>query len=263
MDERARPEDDTEPWMPSRPARTARATRTAAAAALLLAAAIACGGGQDGGRTAAVAPQNPAWDRVGTLSVHTPQGPRACTASVVQSPRRNLLVTAAHCVQNHRIGLLDGLVFTPGYRNGYSPYGSWPVRSVTVDPRWSADADPEYDVAFVTVGPVGGRQVEDAVGGNPLGTDQGFGLAVSVTGYPNEGDEPITCSGVTASQSPTQERFDCAGYTDGTSGSPWLTTNGRVIGVIGGYQEGGETPGTSYSITFDERVAELFQQAAT
>ncbi|MFJ8430505.1 trypsin-like serine peptidase [Kitasatospora sp. NPDC094019] len=245
--------------MPSRPVRPARAARTLAVAAVLLAAAIACGG--EDGRTASVAPQNPAWDRIGTLSVHTPEGPRACTASVVRSPGRNLLVTAAHCVQSRRIGLLDGLVFTPGYRNGYSPYGSWPVESVTVDPHWETDDDPEYDVAFVTVRPVDGRQVEDAVGGNPLGTEQGFGLAVSVTGYPNERDEPITCSGLTSSQSPTQERFDCGGYTDGTSGSPWLTTNGRVIGVIGGYQEGGSTPGTSYSVTFDERVAELYQQA--
>ncbi|MFD5918641.1 trypsin-like serine peptidase [Kitasatospora sp. NPDC058201] len=246
--------------MDSRPVRPARAARTAATAALLLAAAIACGGsGQE--RTADVAPPNPAGDRVGTLSIHTPQGPRACTASVVQSPGRNLLVTAAHCVQSRRIGLLDGLVFTPGYRNGYSPYGSWPVESVTVDPRWAYDDDPEYDVAFVTVRAVGGREVEDAVGGNPLGTGQGFGLAVSVTGYPNEQDEPITCSGLTSSQSPTQERFDCGGYTDGTSGSPWVTTTGRVIGVIGGYQEGGETPGTSYSVTFDDRVTELYRQA--
>ncbi|MEV6973874.1 trypsin-like peptidase domain-containing protein [Kitasatospora sp. NPDC093806] len=246
--------------MASRPVRPARAARTVALAALLLAAAMACGGEQRD-RTAEVAPPNPAWDRVGTLSVRTAQGPRACTASVVQSPRRNLLVTAAHCVQSRRIGLLDGLVFTPGYRNGYSPYGSWQVESVTVDPRWVADDDPEYDVAFVTVRALNGRQVEDAVGGNPLGTGQGFGLAVSVTGYPNERDEPITCSGLTSSQSPTQERFDCGGYTDGTSGSPWLTTNGRVIGVIGGYQEGGETEGTSYSVAFDDRVAELYQLA--
>ncbi|MER7754239.1 trypsin-like peptidase domain-containing protein [Kitasatospora sp. NPDC097643] len=248
--------------MAPRPVRPARTARTVALAALLLVAGTACGG-QDGAPTAEVAQQSAARDRIGTLAIRTAQGPRACTASVVQSPRHNLLVTAAHCVQSRRIGLLDGLVFTPGYRNGYSPYGSWPVQSITVDPRWAAGDDPEYDVAFITVRPVDGKQVEDAVGGNPIATDQGFGLAVSVTGYPNEQDEPITCSVQTRSQSPTQERFDCGGYTDGTSGSPWVTSGGTVIGVIGGFQEGGDTPGTSYSITFDGRVADLYRRATT
>ncbi|MQS12109.1 trypsin-like serine protease [Streptomyces kaniharaensis] len=246
--------------MAPRPVRPARAARTAALAALLLATGTACGG-TDQAPTAEVAQQSAARDRIGTLAVHTPQGPRACTASVVQSPKRNLLVTAAHCVQNHRIGLLDGLVFTPGYRNGYSPYGSWPVQSITVDPHWAEADDPEYDVAFITVRPVAGKQVEEAVGGNQIATGQGIGLAVSVTGYPNERDEPITCSVKTRSQSATQERFDCGGYTDGTSGSPWVTTSGKVVGVIGGYQEGGDTPDTSYSITFDGRVADLYRQA--
>ncbi|MFJ3215141.1 trypsin-like serine peptidase [Kitasatospora sp. NPDC086801] len=248
--------------MAPRPVRPPRAARTVALAALLLATGTACGG-QAEAPAAEVAQQSTALDRIGTLSVRTAQGPRACTASVVRSPGHNLLVTAAHCVQSRRIGLLDGLVFTPGYRNGFTPYGSWPVRSITVDPRWADDDDPEYDVAFVTVGPVGGKEVEDAVGGNPIATSQGFGLAVSVTGYPNERDEPITCAARTRSQSPTQERFDCAGYTDGTSGSPWVTDGGAVIGVIGGYQEGGETPGTSYSVTFDQRVAALYQEATT
>ncbi|MGA5823952.1 trypsin-like serine peptidase [Kitasatospora sp. NPDC094028] len=248
--------------MAPRPARPARTAGTAALAALLLAAGAACGGEDDrAAPTAEVAQQTPARDRIGTLSVRSAQGPRACTASVVHSPGRNLLVTAAHCVQSHRVGLLDGLVFTPGYRNGYSPYGSWPVTTITVDPHWTDEGDPEYDVAFVTVRPLGGRQIEDAVGGNPIGTSQGFGLAVSVTGYPNESDEPITCAVRTSSQSPTQERFDCGGYTDGTSGSPWVTANGTVVGVIGGYQEGGDSPGTSYSVTFDQRVAELYRQA--
>ncbi|MEU9075337.1 trypsin-like serine peptidase [Kitasatospora sp. NPDC004745] len=248
--------------MAPRPIRPAHAARTVALAALLVAAGTACGG-QDRAPTAEVAQQNAARDRIGTLSIHTAQGPRACTASVVRSPKHNLLVTAAHCVQSRRIGLLDGLVFTPGYRNGYSPYGSWPVQRITVDPRWVSDEDPEYDVAFVSVSPVDDRQVEDAVGGNPIATGQGFGQSVSVTGYPNQSDEPITCTVTTRSQSPTQERFDCGGYTDGTSGSPWVTGGGSVIGVIGGYQEGGETDGTSYSVTFDQRVATLYQQATT
>ncbi|WP_030233528.1 trypsin-like serine peptidase [Streptomyces sp. NRRL S-350] len=248
--------------MAPRQVRPAHPARAAALAVLLLAAGTACSGQQDGAPpTAEVARQSADRDRIGTLSIHTAQGPRACTASVVQSPRHNLLVTAAHCVQSRRIGVLGGLVFTPGYRNGSAPYGTWPVRTVTVDPHWAADDDPEYDVAFVTVGPVDGRQVEDAVGGNPLGTGRGFGLPVSVTGYPNASDEPITCAVRTRSHSATQERFDCGGYTDGTSGSPWVAENGAVVGVIGGYEEGGSTSGTSYSVTFDQRVADLYREA--
>ncbi|OKI14102.1 trypsin-like peptidase domain-containing protein [Streptomyces sp. CB03911] len=243
------------------PARPVRARLLPPAAALLI-AATACSAAVEAPPAARTAPQDAAGDRVGTLSLGTAQGPRACTASVVRSPRHNLLVTAAHCVVPDDYGLQEGLVFTPGYRKGTSPYGSWALDAVTVDPRWSEEADPEYDVAFVTVKPSGGRQIEDVVGGNSLGGESGFGLAVSVTGYPNGGEEPITCSTRTASQSPTQERFDCDGYTDGTSGSPWITGAGAVVGVIGGYQEGGDTPRISYSVTFDERVTELYRRAA-
>ncbi len=253
------------------PARPARLWRPAPAAALLLAvlvlAAAACGdgSGEGGGAppvpSARTAAQDSAGDRVGTLSVGTSKGPRACTASVVHSPRRNLLVTAAHCVQPDPSERLEDLVFTPGYRNGTSPYGSWPVGVTTLDPHWTDDADPEYDVAFLTVRPVGGRQIEDVVGANALGGDGGFGLAVAVTGYPNLGEQPITCSGRTSAQSPTQQRFDCDGFVNGTSGSPWVTGGGVVVGVIGGYQEGGDTAQTSYSITFDDRVSELYRQA--
>ncbi|MFH9348265.1 trypsin-like serine peptidase [Kitasatospora sp. NPDC017646] len=249
--------------MAPRPVPAPRAAGATALAALLLASGTACGAGADPSPNAEVAQQNPVRDRIGTLSIHSPQGSRTCTASVVHSPGRNLLVTAAHCVQNQRVGVLDGLVFTPGYRNGYAPYGSWQVESITVDPRWASGDDPDYDVAFVTVRPADGRQVEDAVGGNPLGTGRGVGLAVSVTGYPNVSDEPITCSVRTSRQSSTQERFDCGGYTDGTSGSPWVTGDGAVVGVIGGYQEGGETPGTSYSVAFDQRVSDLYRKATT
>lgn len=211
--------------------------------------------------SASPAPAGPAEDRIGTLFVGGPDGARACTASVVDSPRRNLLVTAAHCVQSSSFGQLDDLVFAPGYRNGQLPYGSWPVQRLVLAESWTEQEDPEYDVAFLTVAPVGGREIGDVVGGFRLGTDLGFGLAVSVTGYPNEAEEPITCSNRTTEQSPSQERFDCHGYTNGTSGSPWLTGAGEVVGVIGGHQQGGDTEQTSYSIVFDHRVVELYSRA--
>ncbi|WP_329563998.1 trypsin-like serine peptidase [Kitasatospora sp. NBC_01266] len=209
---------------------------------------------------AAIAPSDSRSARVGVLLAD--QGTsRSCTASVVDSPGHNLLLTAAHCVTNADGSPVTGLAFAPAYRDGANPLGSWPVDRVVVDQRWSQGADPEYDVAFLTVDPVGGKQIEDVVGGNPIGVNRGFDLPVTVTGYPFDHEDPITCSTRTTAQSATQERFDCGGFSDGTSGSPWLTGDDTVVGVIGGYQQGGDTPDISYSVTFDNRVSTLYQQA--
>jgi hypothetical protein len=67
--------------------------------------------------------------------------------------------------------------------------------------------------------------------------------------------------------SPTQLEFDCGGYTDGTSGGPFLANvsassgQGTVIGVIGGYEQGGDLPQVSYSVAFGAAVAVLYQTA--
>jgi hypothetical protein len=59
----------------------------------------------------------------------------------------------------------------------------------------------------------------------------------------------------------------CGGYTDGTSGSPWVTgfhrrtRTGTIVGVIGGYQQGGDSPAVSYSSYFGPAVQRLYQQA--
>jgi hypothetical protein len=66
---------------------------------------------------------------------------------------------------------------------------------------------------------------------------------------------------------PDQLEFDCGGYTDGTSGGPFLanvdtlTGQGTVIGVIGGYEQGGDTPQVSYSAMFEANVAALYLTA--
>jgi hypothetical protein len=63
--------------------------------------------------------------------------------------------------------------------------------------------------------------------------------------------------------------FECANYTDGTSGGPFLanvsarTGEGWVIGVIGGYQNGGDTPDVSYSPRFFSAILALYQTAIT
>jgi hypothetical protein len=57
------------------------------------------------------------------------------------------------------------------------------------------------------------------------------------------------------------------GFAPGTSGTPWLTgydpTTGTwaVVGVIGGFQEGGDTHDVSYSPYFGPAVEHLYGQA--
>jgi V8-like Glu-specific endopeptidase len=188
-----------------------------------------------------------------------------CTASVVHSPAGDLLVTAAHCVAGYSTTSPSGLAFVPGYDNGYAPYGIWPVTRVFVDSAWESTADPNDDFAFLTVTqPGSSTPIEDITGAERLGIGQPSTDMVQVTGYPDGLDLPVTCQNRASAFSSTQMQFDCGGYTDGTSGSPFLihgdaaTGESTVIGVIGGYQKGGGSPDVSYAATFGENVLALY-----
>ncbi|MER7842844.1 hypothetical protein ABTZ03_02720 [Kitasatospora sp. NPDC096077] len=204
---------------------------------------------------------------VGAVFTRNADGDHFCTASVVDSAGLNLIVTAAHCVWDPKIGQRGDLVFVPGYRNGDTPSGVWPLLAVTVDDGWKDHADPDMDVAFAVVQAQNGQQVQQVLGANQLGVNRGYRVPVRVTGYPGSSDVPITCANTTSEQSATQLRIDCPDYTGGTSGSPWVTDfdpttrTGTVVGVIGGYQEGGNSPDTSYSSYFGDRVQALYDRA--
>jgi V8-like Glu-specific endopeptidase len=206
--------------------------------------------------------------RVGALFTLTGRVHHSCTASVVDSPHRNLVITAAHCVHTGVSGgYRFGMGFAPGYRNGSYPAGMWRVRSALVTPAWQESSDPAADVAFLVMEPQGGRNIEEVVGGNPLqsGTDPG---RTRMVGYPDNTDEPISCTGTATRYSDTQLRIRCPGFTAGTSGGPWLAHpdpwgGGAVAGVIGGYQYGGSSADISYSSHFDDKITALYKQAAS
>ena len=46
---------------------------------------------------------------------------------------------------------------------------------------------------------------------------------MQVIGYPNSTDQPITCQNWLSEPMADQLEFDCGGYTDGTSGGPFLS----------------------------------------
>jgi V8-like Glu-specific endopeptidase len=181
-------------------------------------------------------------------------GSHFCTASVVHSGGGDLVLTAAHCVK-------DGMAFAPGFHDGVAPLGMWTVTEVAVADGWTSSADPDLDFAFLTVGqPGNAASLESLTGANTLGIAQGFEHEITLTGYPDSTDSPVVCTGTTTRSDTYQQRVACPGFPDGTSGGPWVT-NGTVVGVIGGYQLGGDTPDVSYSAYFDDDIQKLYASA--
>jgi V8-like Glu-specific endopeptidase len=193
-------------------------------------------------------------------------GSHFCTASVVDSPGGNLVITAAHCVTRRAPG---SIAFVPGYAAGRRPYGVWLVSQVIADSGWLDSGNPDHDVAFLVVHQPGSRQpIQDLTGGERLGIGWQSRARVRVIGYPDATEQPVTCTNETKPFQAREMEFDCAGYTDGTSGAPFLARlgsagTGTVIGVIGGYQQGGLLPAISYTTRFGRDVQNLYQIAVS
>ncbi|MEU7600377.1 trypsin-like serine protease [Streptomyces sp. NPDC041003] len=180
-----------------------------------------------------------------------------CTATVVHSPGRNLIITAGHC-------LLEGdqrdgtAVFAPAYANGMAPYGTWKIEEVFEDDRWAEGTDDDYDLAFARLAPdAKGRTIEDVTGAAVLDTSGRAGEEVTVTGYPADRKIPRTCTAVAVRESDAQQRFDCADFPGGTSGSAWIARDGKIIGIL----TGGDTDDVSTSTVLGEYAASLYAKA--
>ena len=188
-----------------------------------------------------------------------------CSASVINSPHGDLVITAAHCV-SHTSGTV---VFVPGYNSGTTPYGVWTVTKVYLDQAWKSSQNPDDDFAFLRVSQRGSSvPIEDVTGAERLITGQPYNhQLVQVIGYPDSSNQPITCENWLKEPMTDQLEFDCGAYTDGTSGGPFLaevdltTGQGAVIGVIGGYEQGGNTPQVSYSSVLGANAAALYKTA--
>ena len=205
---------------------------------------------------------------VGALFV---DGSHYCTASVVHSDEGDVLLTAAHCIHDGEGGdYIGGITFAPGFHDGVAPYGYWTVTDELVAPGWTASSDPDLDVGFAVASQAGAtKPIEALTGANTLATGSSFEQPITLTGYPDDAETPAVCQNTTTRQDTYQLKVDCAGFPTGTSGGPWVTGQdpktrlGTVIGVIGGYQYGGEDADTSYSSYFDTDVGALYKEAVS
>ncbi|WKX69193.1 FG-GAP-like repeat-containing protein [Streptomyces sp. XD-27] len=191
---------------------------------------------------------------VGVLFTKDSSGPKthSCSASVVESKGRNLILTAGHCVKSKAI-------FIPYYDGSkdvaHQPLGIWTVDKWFVDRSYSPPntkaRESDLDFAFARVDQNGGKNLQDVVGGgNKLARTQGAKNRVTVIGYPmvkhNPTDQAVRCTTDTgALPGYNQMRIDCAGLWGGVSGSPWFSSvdldrgTGTIIGNVGGSYGGG------------------------
>jgi putative nucleotidyltransferase with HDIG domain len=207
---------------------------------------------------------------VGALFFTTGTQNHFCTASVVDSGRLDLVLTAAHCVTSGNGTFAQNVVYIPEWHAGVSPFGVWPVENITVTSAWEQSRNINDDFAFLRVGPPAGtsRPIQRVTGGLTLGINEGYHHGkVNVIGYNNTDNAPIICTTASFYALPDQEEFYCNNYNDGTSGGPWIldlnpvTGAGVVFGDIGGYEEGGNFPWASYSSYYSQSIGLLYLHA--
>ncbi|GAB3966739.1 hypothetical protein GCM10029978_032570 [Actinoallomurus acanthiterrae] len=216
---------------------------------------------------------------VGRLFSRTKDGKdHYCSASVVYSTKHNLVLTAAHCIYSYSYKTKTGyyrdkIAFVPQYDAGSSPYGIWTAKALLVHKGWKNGADPDLDFGFVilTKDKGSGKNVADVTGSNRLTPNTALPENIHVVGYPTsktpENDRAIQCDTTAIHRFKYQLAFDCDGYIGGTSGSPWLwqydpaKQQGKVVGVLGGYHRGGDSPQRSYSSLLDHDIANMRDQA--
>jgi V8-like Glu-specific endopeptidase len=185
---------------------------------------------------------------VGKLFFTMPEGDAVCSAAAVNTPQRNVIITAAHCAHSGdgSCGLLGctagqyftNFLFVPRYANGSGPDGKWVGARAVTHSQWISSEDMGYDQALIEMHPNAGRRLVDVVGGNGLAWGYPPREAdVAVWGWPAEppydGERVHVCTGSTDSFEGSADAGIACPMTGGSSGGPWfLAMVNRNVGFI-------------------------------
>jgi hypothetical protein len=197
-------------------------------------------------------PSVPPFTVNGRLFVRQGKGQGFCSATAVNTPSRQLLLTAAHCLNSGPQGPFGRsawsyyLEFVPAYSNGTAPFGAFVAhrKSVFVLRQWVRFSNPNFDVGAVVVAPnAEGANVADAVGGGAtILTDQSRRQEFQTFGYPGNsrtlqgctspyvGDDVLTYR----IPGPPTMAIRCH-WAPGASGGGWLIAGGTAINGLTSY----------------------------
>ncbi|KAA1416432.1 hypothetical protein F0U44_19155 [Nocardioides humilatus] len=197
------------------------------------------GSGDDATRTAPRDVRAP--KSTGKLFFNVNGADAVCTASAIDTKKRNQVITAGHCVHTGpNVGLLQqphfysDWLYVPRYRNGRAPLGEWVANNAWAFDGWINDEDFTFDQAIVAFKRHGRKRLVDETGGNEVV----WGKAprewgVRIWGWPAEapydGETAKRCDGRTVrfEEGEDASMHDCP-LTGGASGGPWLLPRGRT-----------------------------------
>jgi hypothetical protein len=173
----------------------------------------------------------------------------SCSATVVTSRNRNVILTAGHCLviptESGPVWATD-VVFAPAYRDGATPFGTFAATVLRAPQLWSFEALIELDVGAVTLAPGAGGRIEDVIGSRGVSFNRpgrrykANKTKFSLFGYPAQpsaaydGERPILCKS-------TFKGFELftgspvagpCNMKQGSSGGGWILGGGFVNSVI-------------------------------
>lgn len=188
---------------------------------------------------------------VGRLSFSTPSGTSYCSGTSISG---NVMLTAAHCLYDSTNNTwYSNWVFTPAYRNGTAPYGTFAATNCWILTAWinlsgsfSINTWTQHDVGVCNMGNnSAGQTLNNAVGFMGRQWNQSYIRHFHTLGYPfrDFNDQLITDSGkwlrtcaAESFQQATEVRGMGCNWSRGISGGPWMVAYAPT--VVSGYADG-------------------------
>lgn len=174
---------------------------------------------------------------VGRLSFSTTGGTSYCSGTSISG---NVMVTAAHCLYDTTNNVwYSNWVFSPAYRNGTAPYGTFPASTCWVLSNWvnltggfSINGWTKYDVGVCKMGNNSlGQSLNAAVGWAGRQWNYGYDRSFHNMGYPwqdsnlaalpNAGKFLRLCTAESFTQTTDTMGMGC-NFGPGISGGPWM-----------------------------------------
>ena len=173
--------------------------------------------------------------------------PASCSATVVTSFSRDVILTAGHCLANPgpafgQTTFSQNVAFAPGFRNMVAPFGLYGATSLRTPGIWAYEGVIAFDVGAAKLASPSGVPIQDQLGSRGVSFNRPSfrGQVFGIYGYPAQpaefydGQRLIFCS------SPFQGFEDGTGgikagpcrQQEGSSGGGWVLGNGLVNSVV-------------------------------